>query len=166
MKTRIEEIMTKDLTTIESTATLQVAKDRMDRDNIRHLPVTNKLGQLVGILSERDVHRGMSLYTDFVRSEFTPIVADYMSFPVEHVASSTEIQELAHRMMSLKISAFIVNDGKKMVGIVTSEDLLRVLVNLLDEKAAAKQAIFEDEQPINYYSPVGEIANMLSQAGI
>jgi len=158
-----DDIMTKDLSTIYWGDTLEYAVDKMNRLNIRHLPVVDDDGNLIGIISERDLQRGRSEFTDFARPEFTPIVRDYMSTPVEQISSEMNLQEAAHRMLAFKISAFVVTEQNRMVGILTSDDLLRLLISLLDHQQNPDQ---DDSDRVSYYSSLGEIATILSQAGI
>ncbi|MBC7466200.1 MAG: CBS domain-containing protein [Bdellovibrio sp.] len=163
MENLTADIMTKDISTVHWSDTLEFASQKMHRLNIRHLPVVDDQGLLLGLLSERDVQRGRSAHTDFVTPEFNPIVRDYMTAPVEQITSDASLQEVAHRMMAFKISAFVVVENEEIVGIVTSDDLLRALISLLDHTQNPDG--FEDDR-LSYYSPIGEIANFFSQAGI
>jgi CBS domain-containing protein len=53
-KTRVEEVMVRDLITIEPGASLRAAAHVMTDKWIRHLPVLDR-GKLVGIISQRDL---------------------------------------------------------------------------------------------------------------
>jgi CBS domain-containing protein len=53
-KTRVEEVMVRDLITIEPGASLRKAASVMTEKWIRHLPVLER-GKLVGVLSQRDL---------------------------------------------------------------------------------------------------------------
>lgn len=163
MENTTSDIMTKDLSTIHWSESLETVSHKMHRLNIRHLPVVDDNGYLIGLISERDVQRGRSAHTDFVRPEFVTIVRDYMTSPVEKISSDANLQEVAHRMMAFKISAFVVVDNDEMVGILTSDDLLRLLISLLDNYQRPHN-LYSDR--LSYYSPIGEIANFFSQAGI
>ena len=157
------DIMTKDLSTINWSESLLTASQKMHRLNIRHLPVVDDYGALVGLISERDVQRERSARTDFVQPEFETIVRDYMTSAVEQISSDSNVQEVAHRMMAFKISAFVVVDRGELVGILTSDDLLRLLISLLDNNQNPRDQNYDR---FSYYSPIGEIANFFSQAGI
>ena len=51
---RVEEIMTRDVATCDSSADAQAAVELMGRRRVRHLPVLAE-GKLVGVLSSRDI---------------------------------------------------------------------------------------------------------------
>lgn len=142
MTRKIRNEMNTDLITIGWGERMKRAHDRMRSHGIRHLPVTDESGAIVGILSDRDVSRAMVSRIDHGRPglpmeslEFEPNahVRDYMSWPVEIFAAETAIRVVAQKMIRSKISAILVEENSRIVGIVTSEDLLRVLVDLLTD---------------------------------
>ena len=51
----VEDIMSRNVTTLERNDQLSLAEDLMKTSRIRHLPVLNEHGRLVGILSQRDL---------------------------------------------------------------------------------------------------------------
>ena len=101
------------------------------------------------MLSDRDVQRAMVSTIEHEprgrgTSEtivFDPEtrVKDYMSWPVEAVDQNTGIKLIAERMIAEKISSFLVSKNEKIIGIVTTEDLLRVLIELLAEPQAGAE---------------------------
>lgn len=142
------ESMTAELITIDWNEGLKTAYERMKKHRIRHLPVRNDAGEIVGMLSDRDVQRAMisEVRHDGTFSEeklqFDPEarVRDYMGWPVLAIDQQTELALVAERMLSEKISAFLVqNEGGRTIGIITTDDLLKVLIHLLaDPKASAR----------------------------
>ena len=142
----------------------------MKKANVRHLIVTDEYGYLRGIISERDFQRAMHLSNDFLFREdgltgFDPvdIVRDFMSWPAEAVSSNAKIKEVAEKMIEKKISAVVISDDHlDATGIITHEDLLQILVNLLSENLSFKEKVEE----IIYKSPVGQVINMLKEVGI
>jgi CBS domain-containing protein len=55
LSTPLKEVMTTNLRTVEEGATFAQAKNIMRAHSIRHLPVTDKQGHLIGLLSLRTV---------------------------------------------------------------------------------------------------------------
>jgi CBS domain-containing protein len=55
LNTPLKEVMTTNLKTIEKGATFAEAKNVMRSHNIRHLPVIDKQGHLIGLLSFRTI---------------------------------------------------------------------------------------------------------------
>lgn len=107
----------------------------MTKDRIRHLPVVQG-GKLVGILSDRDVR----LYATEVDGRVEPPavpVGEVMS-PAPHVCfATTPVADIVRTMTENKIDALPVVDPQsdRLVGVVTSTDLMLLLVELDEAKA-------------------------------
>lgn len=128
---------------------------------VRHLPVVDNDLAVIGIISDRDFYRAMK--ED--REEFDPEarVREYMSWPVASIKEEASIAEAARIMVDKKISSLLVIREGRISGIVTTEDLLRALLEssegkLHDLKIGLQAAI--------YRSPIGQIAHALANAGI
>lgn len=55
----VRDQMSKDLITVSPKLTLFEAKEQMRKNNIRHLPVVDENGKLLGIVSDRDMRDAM-----------------------------------------------------------------------------------------------------------
>jgi CBS domain-containing protein len=122
--------MSPNLVTISAYRPIAEARDLMEEKGIRHLPVVDSEGLVIGILSDRDVNRAMSP----VRPGFMggSAVSDFMSWPAITVDEGMPLAEVAEGMLDEKVSSFLVTrGGREVVGIITSDDLLKVLRNLL-----------------------------------
>ncbi|MEK6578465.1 MAG: CBS domain-containing protein [Bdellovibrionota bacterium] len=136
------EVMTKDLVTVVMGAPLSDAFVLMRDRRIRHLPVTDEAGEVIGILSDRDISRAMTPDPEADPSgaddaQFDPSfrARDFMTWPVRTVADDVPVQDVARRMLKEKVSALLVVDRtRKIRGIVTTDDLLKLLIRLLDKE--------------------------------
>lgn len=152
---------------------LSTAYFRMREAGFRHLPVIDPTNNLVGIISDRDFHRAMwpTSVIDMVDAHGLPemptfkhsaTVADYMSWPVRSLSPDDHLLTAARLMIDEKISAIIINKDDQMIGILTHEDLLRVLTSLLKEPGS----LSEKAAALAYNSPLGMVFNLLNGAGI
>ena len=144
MKTDVRNIYSSQLVTVHETATLEKAEELMNNYNIRHLPVVDAEDVLVGILSKSDF--SALKHVDSRLSRFT--VADFMTRPVKAVKKTTTVKEVAQLFINKKISSVIVVEEDEAVGIVTSEDLIRLLadnVDFMDEAEQMDLAALADE---------------------
>jgi len=96
----------------------------MEIGGFRRLTVVLE-GRVVGILTERDLreHAG---YLDSTK------VDAVMKSPVVTVDSKTSVEDAARLMLSRKIGGMPVVDGGKLVGIVTTSDMLRALLSVIE----------------------------------
>lgn len=152
------ESMSTKLVTINFNERMETAYRRMQKRHLRHLPVCDDNGEVVGMLSDRDVQRAMISEVkherpSHVSSEtiaFDPAakVRDYMGWPVLSVDQNSDLKLVTERILSEKVSALLVKDAHTTVGIVTTDDLMKVLIELLtDPKTSARwtlQSVLED----------------------
>lgn len=135
--TQARKLMTKKIIKVRPEMPIQAAFDEMKENGIRHLPVVDQTGKLVGMLSDRDVHRAVHIkMVNQIEQEMTfnphDTVEDYMSWPVQTIDESSSIENIAKMMIEFKVSAFIVSGPNQYIkGIITTEDLLKYLVELL-----------------------------------
>jgi CBS domain-containing protein/ribosome-associated translation inhibitor RaiA len=118
---RLREIMRAPVVTIESDAVAREAWLLMKRRRIRHLVVTES-GQLVGVVSERDLDREGGARASDERS-----VKDAMTSSVVTAAANSTLRQAANLMWGRQIGSLPVVEGERLVGIVTATDVLEVL---------------------------------------
>lgn len=130
MDATVSRIYTKDVVKINQKDDLAKADEVMNNYNIRHLPVVDDENFLVGILAKSDFHA-----LRYVDSRFKGFkVKDVMTSPVKAVAPTSKVSEVAEIMMNNKINCVLVATKEEFLGILTSEDMLRILLNLLEDE--------------------------------
>jgi acetoin utilization protein AcuB len=118
---------------------LATAIDLMHECDIRHLPVVAD-EILVGLISEGDLKEAQAL-----PSAKSLLVSDVMKTSVYVAAKDSSLREVIEHMADLKFgSAVVVNNKREVVGIFTTIDAMRILVNLLDEDNTEKALSFEE----------------------
>lgn len=123
MYEQIKNHFSKNVITINQEDSLSQADEMMNNYNIRHLPVVDQDNTLVGILSKSDF---VALkYVDSRLKDFK--VRTFMSAPVKAIRKTTKIREVAKLFVDKKISSVVVVNEKEVIGILTSEDLIRLL---------------------------------------
>lgn len=133
------EIMTSDPATVTLRATIAEAWDLMRELDIRHLPVVDGEA-LVGMLSDRDLGNleVTRLLTeegaDALRRQLARPVVQLMSTDVVAAEPETEVSELVTLLLEHKVGAIpvVTPDTRRIVGIVSYIDVLRVLQEVLE----------------------------------
>ncbi|MCM0607275.1 MAG: CBS domain-containing protein [Xanthomonadaceae bacterium] len=142
MKKQPELMMTKKIITIDYQAKLVAAYEKMQERKIRHLPVTYERGAIIGILSDREIQRDMKPSKQGIELElsFDPkfSVKDFMRFPALQVRVESPLSEIVERMLKEKVSAYIVTNEHHSIGIVTTEDILKLVSQMLKEGKGSK----------------------------
>ncbi|MEW5723525.1 MAG: CBS and ACT domain-containing protein [Thermodesulfobacteriota bacterium] len=123
---QVSRIMSKNVVTLPVTADLNEAMRLMKEYDIRHLPVVED-GRLVGLVTERDV-RG-ALFPSMIE-EIS--VQDLMITNPITVSPETRLEDAARLVYRRKIGCLpVVDEGRRLVGIVTVADMLAALIELM-----------------------------------
>jgi acetoin utilization protein AcuB len=131
---RVSELMTKRVHSVPPDLPAADAWELMIRKRIRHLVVMNG-AEIVGVVSDRDLG-GRSGQT--IRTQHT--VADLMTKKVVSVEPAETIRAAANLMRGRTIGCLPVVDKGRLVGIVTTADLLALLGRGIDRPATAARA--------------------------
>jgi CBS domain-containing protein len=124
----VTEIMTRKLITVGPEATMAEAVKLMSDMRVRRLPVFSDGGNLLGMVTNRDVLRLVSrLKND--KSPFAERVSDHMTKEVISIESDDDVRLLASRMVIFSIGGLMVNgkEDSKVIGLVTERDLVKRL---------------------------------------
>jgi acetoin utilization protein AcuB len=125
---RIRDYMTALPVTVEVGMSLGDALDRMYNDNIRHLPVVDETGKLVGLLSTRDIAAvGAMRGVDPGETK----VEDAMSVVPFACPDDSSLVAVVERMERDRLGSAVVTNGDRPVGIFTTTDALRALRGML-----------------------------------
>ncbi len=142
----VREFMQDQPVTITPDTPLLEAEWRMQEGGFRHLPIVDAYDRLVGIVSDRDLREAApSDANTLSRQELTYLlsrlrVKDVMKAPVVTARPSEPAETAAIRMRENKIGALPVVEDDRLVGIVTTSDLLDALVRMLQNQRSGRDA--------------------------
>jgi acetoin utilization protein AcuB len=145
------ERMTRPPVTITGGATVEQALALIEDQEIRHLPVVDAEGILVGILSEKDL----------LRAPGEHLVQDVMTRDVITVTEYTPLEEGARIMADQKVSSLPVMRNGKLVGIITETNLFKLFLELLGARQRGlRLTMLVPEEKGMLASVTGEITAM------
>lgn len=127
----VEDVMTRDVFTIGRNEKLSIADDVMKQKRIRHIPVLDGDGQLCGIITQRDLFRGILLRSlGFgTRAEEKMLdslsVKDAMHEDVITTSPHASLADAARLMLSSKIGCLPVVEGGRLVGLISEADFVK-----------------------------------------
>jgi CBS domain-containing membrane protein len=128
---RVRDLMTREVVTLGRADKLVTADDVMRLGRIRHLPVLDERGQLVGIVTQTDLYRGAVLRAlGFAAQDDRSLlhglsVSDAMTEQVHTTAPDAPLREAAQTMLRHKLGCLVVVEGRKVVGILTESDFVK-----------------------------------------
>jgi acetoin utilization protein AcuB len=129
------------VTSLPSSARLLEAGLLLRAGRIRHIPIIDD-GQLVGILSDRDIQRCTpSMLTHVTAEEYNAIFEDtpvsrVMTRDPHHISPDESVTAAAAQLRAKKLGCLPVVENGRVVGIITKDDMLAVLLRLLGESSA------------------------------
>ena len=128
MTETVNDFMRKSLITIEESASVQEAANRMKDKNISSFVVVDEIGSPLGLFTERDLVRKVCIH-DVSTSKL--IIKEIMSFPLITIYSNSSASEAADMMLRNNVRHLLVVDSKssegldKPIGIVTPLDFTK-----------------------------------------
>jgi CBS domain-containing protein len=116
----VQDLMSTALLTVNASETIAEAHIEMEVGVVRHLPVVDDRGRLVGVLSDRDILRALA-------SKQPLRVADVMSRDVITTSPQAHAYTAAGLMIEHKIGSLpVVDEAGALVGLVTQTDFLEL----------------------------------------
>jgi CBS domain-containing protein len=112
----VRHLMTAGLRTVGPKTTLAEMKETMTEHHVRHFPVVKKDGTLLGIVSDRDL-----------LGSTAGVAADIMTRKLITVTPGTKINSALFEIITRNISCLPVMEETKLVGMLTTTDLMMTL---------------------------------------
>jgi CBS domain-containing membrane protein len=133
--TLVQDVMSTDVFTLGRNDKLSIADDLMKQKRIRHIPVVDSDGALCGILTQRDLFRGILLRSLGYGSRAEEKLLDSLSIKdamhdeVLRVAPESTLRDAAKLMLSNKVGCLPVVDGERLVGMISEADFVKQFAN-------------------------------------
>ncbi len=159
----VGRIMNTYLMTIPPDTSLQKAKEIIDEKRINHLLVVDKNGDLIGIVSDRDIKQtsaspATALSVHELNYLLTQLTAEQiMSKKIITISPGTTIERAALIMQKNRINALPVIEDEKLVGIITSSDVMRVLLRAIGFGEGSARFIVLVEDRVGVIAEVSRI---------
>ncbi|MBI4544180.1 MAG: CBS domain-containing protein [Gemmatimonadetes bacterium] len=137
MRLTVRDIMTRQIQCVSPETPAQEAVEHLIRLGVRALPVVGEKGEVLGIVTDRDIMR--SLLPQIPRAAENqppavlpltrqPLVREIMSRSVLCVAEDTGIDEVANLMINKDVGQLPVVREGKLTGFLTRADIIRKLL--------------------------------------
>ncbi|MEO5858587.1 MAG: CBS domain-containing protein [Pyrinomonadaceae bacterium] len=139
----VEQFMSTDLFTVRPEDVIDLAACLMHWKHVRHVPVENDHGELVGIVSHRDLLEMFALGK--MEKGKGIVIRDIMKRQLFTVSPATPALEALSMMREQGIGCLPVIKGERLVGLITAYDFLTVSVKLFEEKmeeCTGKEAMY------------------------
>jgi acetoin utilization protein AcuB len=136
-RSSVRELMTTRPVTLFDDDRLREAVELVTLHNVRHIPVLDRRGRLVGIVTDRDIKQTLpSPLSSAAPEEYealleTTPLGRVMSRDPLTVEPESDVADAVEILVSRKIGGLPVLDNGVLVGIFTERDALRGYLDLL-----------------------------------
>lgn len=137
---QIRNVMTSDVVTIKDTQSVQEAAALMSQHNIGSVPVVNNQGEMIGIITDRDITLRTTAQGEGTQ---TPVSEVMTAQQVVKATPDMDVQQAAQMMAEQQIRRLPVVENGKVVGMVSLGDL--AVEEMSD--AAAGEALSNISEP-------------------
>lgn len=147
MTESIKQAMSKKLITISCDSPIVEAEFLMKEKRIRHLPVIDDDGRVLGMFSRNDAGIVMKTHVEIIHEDIS-------------------LRGAVLKMLEMKISCLLViDDSDSAVGIVTTDDLLWCLAELLHKEEEDETSAYTQIKD-RAVQTIGDLANRIANIGI
>lgn len=131
----VNEIMSENVITLKASDNIDSAKELMQQEDIRHIPIIDENNYPIGIVTQRDILRAQDseMSTENNRINNTVILEQVMSRKISYVLSSDPLRIAGLKLQKNKYGCLPVIDNNILVGIVTDFDFVGVAINLIEQ---------------------------------
>jgi CBS domain-containing protein len=123
---RVDSIMITNLVTVREDDLVDFAATLMDWNGFHHLPVENAQGEISGFISDRDIGR----LRDSGIDQHDALVNSCMTTNLFTVAAQASWEQAERIMLENGLGSLPVVQGKRVVGIITANDIRRLQMKL------------------------------------
>jgi CBS domain-containing membrane protein len=132
MELRVSDLMTEGVFAVQAADDLETVSDLMDERSVRHIPVVDENGKLIGLVSQRDLLRNtlvgrQGLPPELEAGSLRTPVGQVMTRGVVTAEPRQDIRVAARVMLENKFGCLPVVDGTRLVGILTESDFVRLM---------------------------------------
>ena len=138
----VGQFMSTDLFTVQPDDLIDLVASVMDWRHVRHVPVEDEAGHLVGLITHRSLLRMLS---NGVRTGGT--VREIMVAEPITISPSTPSVEAIEIMRQNRIGCLPVVEGNQLVGIVTSYDFLEASARLFEQHITSHNEAQKSQTP-------------------
>jgi CBS domain-containing membrane protein len=127
----VRDLMTEKVFTLKPKDDLAALYDLMDTRHVRHVPIVDSDGELVGLVTDRDLSRSalgaveelpLSVERDILRRRR---IRGIMATEPDSIEPDATLKEAAEILLENKVGCLPVVEGLHLVGILTEADFVR-----------------------------------------
>jgi len=129
---RVADVMQPNVKMVRGTETVGEAIALLAESHVSGVPVVDDAGHLVGVLSNSDILEALAEEREPAGRERVfddTLVQDIMTPRPQVIAPDAEVRDAAQRMLYLEVHRLFVEEHGRLVGVVSTTDLVRAMAS-------------------------------------
>ncbi|NIM49795.1 MAG: CBS domain-containing protein [Gemmatimonadales bacterium] len=127
---KVADLMITDLAVVNEDITMAEAMVQLADARVHGVPVVNRRGRIVGVLSSSDILQtaaeGASAGEGYARFGQT-LVRDIMTPRPQTISPNADVKNAAQRMLEENVHRLFVVKGSELVGVISHSDIVRAV---------------------------------------
>jgi len=126
----VADLMVTDLTVVNEDVTMAEAVLKLADARVHGVPVVNRRGRLVGVLSSSDVLQATAEGTMAGEGNAVfaqTLVSDIMTTPPRTVRGDDDVRTAAQHMLELDVHRLFVEEDGELLGVISQSDIVRAV---------------------------------------
>jgi len=135
---QVKDLMSSPVYSLKETDSLHTARELMDLQRIRHIPIVTVDNVFIGLITHRDILAATISHLAELAPETQKEIdvgipiKEIMRTDITSVEPHTTLKEAAQLLLNHKYGCLPVVQEAELTGIVTEADFLRLTINLMD----------------------------------
>lgn len=133
----VSEVMSTQVTTLDVSASIAMAKEIMKEEDIRHIPIVNEQQYPIGIITQRDILKAQSSKLPHDKAEDIDesqvSVSDIMTQKVAYTYPEEPLRSAGLKIQKHRFGCLPVMQNDQLVGIITDTDFVGVAIDLIEQ---------------------------------
>lgn len=128
---RVADVMQSNLRVMKGTDSIGDAISLLAETHVSGVPVLDDHGRLVGVLSSSDILNVLAEHPDPEEREKVfegTMLQEVMTPRPQTINPGADVRDAAQRMLYLEVHRLFVEDEGRLVGVITTTDLVRAVV--------------------------------------
>lgn len=129
---KVADLMVTDLTVVNEDVTIREAVIKLADAHVHAVPVVDRRGRLVGVLSSSDIVQTTAEHTNDSDSEklfADTIVRDIMTTPPKTIGPNEDVRTAARQMLHLDVHRLFVIEKAELLGVIAQSDIVRAVAD-------------------------------------
>lgn len=127
---RVAELMQTEVQTVPFDGVVNDAVVTLADSHISALPVVDRAGRMVGVISSTDILASEEEAEDQTAREALfegTLVRDVMTPRPLTIAPDADVKEAAQQMLYADVHRLFVTDGDRLIGVISTSDIMRAV---------------------------------------